>query len=214
MTQLYTADLTDIAKPVKSVNRKRKETPASPPPTEEGSIKQDDEVKVVEKPEVKVKKPRTEKQLAALERAKEARQRKKEEAEAAKLAEAMAAAEKAKAVQEKKERAREKRRQAKLAKEGLTQEVSDAPALVIKSSRSRKPFHESEEPPKWFKQYIEGVKNEQTKLSQEKKPMKAIREEAEEEAKVHWENSPTRARVTSEVDNHMNRMYSMIFGRR
>ena len=223
-TQLYSADLMDVARPIKEKVKRvpKKKLPDSPPPTEisveepvaEPSLEVAASVAAESAPEPPKKKQKTEKQLAALERAKETRRLKKEaqvkEAETKKLIEE----EKRLALQAKKEAQREKRRLARLVKKGETQEQLDAPALVIKGTRSRGPIKESEDPPAWFKKYVEGVKQEQSKLGNEKKPQRVIKEEATTEAKAHWENGPTRNRVTHEVDNHMQRMYSMIFGNR
>jgi hypothetical protein len=114
--------------------------------------------------------------------------------------------------------AREKRR---LAKETKLREQGIDPATlppqkgqVVKTSRSRPVYENDNDPPAWFKKYVESVKTEQSKLNQDKKAQKVIKEEAQQEAKVHWEDEPTRNRVTHEVDNHMTRMYSMIFGQR
>lgn len=224
MVQLYSADLNDVAQPVKKTVRKRKlkDEPQSPPPTEASEVSEtaapvpDVPTPAPEQPPKK--KEKSEKQLAALERAREKRRLQKEEQERAK-AEALHAELAAKAAKQAKlDAAREKRR---LAKEAKLREQGVDPTLlppqkgqVVKISRSRPIHEEREEPPAWFKKYVESVKTEQSKLSLEKKAQKVIKEEAHEEAKTHWEDKPTRSRVTHEVDNHMNRMYSMIFGQR
>jgi hypothetical protein len=51
-------------------------------------------------------------------------------------------------------------------------------------------------------------------MSKEKKPQKAVREEAKEYASDKWNDGLTRGRVQQEVDGHMSRMYGMMFGRR
>jgi len=223
--QLYSADLLETAKPVKRRLKKVKAevadpvepvdvAPASPPPTAESVSEQSvEEVKVK-----KEKKPRSEKQIAALERAKEARRLKKEQAEKEKQ-EALEQErlqqeeEERKAAEKlaKKEAAKEKRRLARLAKKEATDvNVEDAAEPPVKKRKTR----ETGEPPEWFKKYIHGVKTEQSKSSSEKKSQRILKEEVSEEAKQRWDDSQTRDRVTHEVDNHMNRMYSMIFGQR
>lgn len=81
------------------------------------------------------------------------------------------------------------------------------PAKVKRQRKVRNP----EEPPTWFSRYIEGVKREQS--IGEKKPVKQIQQEAQQEAKTKWENGIVRDRVQNEMDSHMNRMYGMIFSR-
>lgn len=226
MTQLYSADLKELSKPVKlKTERKRKlkeEAPASPPPTEEAMSEHNDlpkeEVKHEEPPAPVTKKPKSEKQLAALERAREKRRLAKEEQERAKAEEERARFEAAVAKEAKLAAQREKRRLAKQNK--LNEQGQVAPeeppqkGQVVKVRRSRLTAAEEGEPPAWFKKYVESVKTEKAKLAEEKKTQKLIKEEAKQEAQEHWDNPPTRSRVTHEVDNHMNRMYSMIFGQR
>jgi hypothetical protein len=50
-------------------------------------------------------------------------------------------------------------------------------------------------------------------MKKEKTPIKKAKIEAKETAAKSWNDGFVRDRVTNEVDNHMNRMYSMIFGR-
>ena len=212
MTQLYSANLEDLAKPIKKGGRKRKveEVPASPPPTEPSEPAEVESENNFSAPPVEEvsppKKQKSEKQLAALERARERRRLAEEAARQAALEAAKEA---------KREVAKEKRRlarEAKLLDQGL--EPVPEKGQVIKNTRSRPVYREEHEPPVWFKKYIETVKTEQSKLGPEKKAQKVIKEEAQQEAQVHWGDQPTRNRVTHEVDNHMNRMYSMIFGKR
>jgi colicin import membrane protein len=229
MTQLYSANLEELAKPIKKGGRKRKveETaPASPPPTEVSEVSEPvpKETPVEIKPEPvetpvhepPAKKPKSEKQLAALERARERRRLAKEEKERQEQEEAARQAAIEAAKEAKREAAKEKRRLAReaklLAETGL--EPIPEKGQVIKNRRSRPVYREDHEPPVWFKKYIETVKTEQAKLGTEKKAQKVIKEEAHQAAQEHWGDQPTRSRVTHEVDNHMNRMYSMIFGKR
>lgn len=91
-----------------------------------------------------------------------------------------------------------------------TSDVSVPQAPPAKVKRQRK-VRNPEEPPTWFSRYIEGVKREQS--IGEKKPVKQIQQEAQQEAKTKWENGIVRDRVQNEMDSHMNRMYGMIFSR-
>lgn len=221
---LYAADVMDLAKPVETKKRKlapKKEAVITPPPSET-------ETPV---PVPVPKKPRTEKQIAALARAKEARLRKKQEREA--LQETLQKQvdeeqQKAEALATKKEAAKEKRRLAALRRKEAKKELDDAVAAV-QSEKPQSSEHVTvpeiakpkvkkvrmkrnpEDPPAWFQKYVEGVKREQAQG--EKKPVKQIQQEAQEEAKTKWGDGMVRDRLTNEVDAHMSRMYNMIFGR-
>jgi len=216
MPKLYTADLLDIAVPVK---KDLKETKESEQPKE---LKGE-------------KKPRTEKQIAALEKAKEARRLKKETKEqeqandlAIKELAIKTALENETKIVEKKAMAAEKRRLAKEAKKQviLTPEPSipESPDVDVaepvkeKKTRKRKSITvidpDEVEPPKWFSKYVEGVKQEQNIHSQERKPKKQVKVEANEDAKTQWQDGHTRDRLNNELNNHAARMYGMIFGNR
>jgi len=69
------------------------------------------------------------------------------------------------------------------------------------------------EPPEWFKKYVAGVKNEESLHRSPKKPKREIAKEANQVAKEQWGNGLVRDRVRNEVDQHMSRMYQMIFNR-
>lgn len=70
------------------------------------------------------------------------------------------------------------------------------------------------EPPVWFKQYVDGVKNEEVMVVP-KKSKKEFKKEAVETASSSWNNGLTRDCIQNEVDNHLSKMYNMIFaGRR
>jgi len=75
-----------------------------------------------------------------------------------------------------------------------------------KPKRVRKPKVDNS-PPAWFQKYVQSVKKEEAMLKTEKVPAKQIKQEAQEQAQKSWDNGLTRDRVTSELDNHMNRMY-------
>jgi hypothetical protein len=225
---LYSADVLDIAKPVATKGKgKKAAASASEPVKEEVEVKQ-------EEPAGKMKKEPTEKQLAALKRAQEARQRKKEEV-------AAAAAEKERLEQErldqerqkeeaaaaKKEAAKLKRKLARESKKEVQQLTTPATTESIGSVEEeieagiRAPVAKkarvegTDGPPSWFTQYVAGVKKEEAKLSKEKKPQRQIKQEAMDAAEHQWNDGFTRDRVRNEVDNHMSRMYQMMFsGRR
>ena len=91
--------------------------------------------------------------------------------------------------------------------------VIDIQKAIEKEIKKSKKGDESE-PPAWFNNYVKGVKMEESKISTEKKPVKIIKEEAKSAAAAHWNNNDTRDRVSNEVDNHMNRLYGMIFSRK
>ena len=70
-----------------------------------------------------------------------------------------------------------------------------------------------EEPPAWFRKYVTGVKNEESQHRAPKKPKKQVVKEANQVATEQWGNGLVRDRVRNEVDQHMSRMYQMIFNR-
>ena len=70
------------------------------------------------------------------------------------------------------------------------------------------------EPPKWFKSYIMGVKEEQARCAEKKVSKKQTRFEADQEANDKWREPVTRERVNKTVDAHMQSMYSMVFPNR
>lgn len=216
---LYAADLETLSTPVNSTapaekpvkGRKKKvtiEAPPTPEPTPEPT------------PTPKEKKPLTEKQQAALAKMQETRKRKREEklqaeTEAAEK-EAIAAKEKEIAEKEKElkkaeqaEKRKKKRLEKKTSKSDSIDEVVDKEAEAVNvASKS------SDEPPKWFKKYIEGVAVEQNALKKEKQPKMEVKRLAGEVAQKSWQDGHTRDRVQTEVDAHMDRMYQMMFSRK
>lgn len=83
-----------------------------------------------------------------------------------------------------------------------------------RKKRSKKePNQKAQEPPVWFKKYIQGVQKEKADSFGQvtKKQEKLINKEALKVAHKSWQSGITRDRVQGEVDGHMNRMYSMIF---
>lgn len=95
----------------------------------------------------------------------------------------------------------------------LDQQVDDAiAAAVSKSPVAPTPVVE-EEPPAWFRKYVTGVKNEESQLRSPKKPKRQVAKEANQMANEQWGKGLVRDRVRNEVDQHMSRMYQMIFNR-
>jgi hypothetical protein len=199
---LYATKISDLAKPVS-------EKPVS------------------EKP-VKEKKPRSEKQIAAFEKAKEARKKtletkksfeksvepesppetEKTVSEPEVVDEVMVEEEpKSKTKRTKKKCAEEVKLEKRQADEVIEPETSKA-AKVEVSSQSE------EEPPAWFKSYVIGVKEEQAKLANDKRPKKQVRIEAKEYAQKEWQKPQIRERVNNTNNSHMQKMYSMVFPNR
>lgn len=229
---LYSADIMEFAKPVEKNTHKKtkKEAPA-------------DVLDIKPEPSEPLKKEMSEKRKAALAKAQETRKRKREEAQLAKQQEVESkkqeeekiAKEKSLA-EEKKILIKEKRRQARLAKKVSVPETPEEPKTEepkieepkIEEPKTEEPKIEDNEdkpqrrkrarknpadPPAWFQKYVEGVKKEQSKHVDQKVPQKQVKVEAQAQAKKSWDNGLTRDRVKNEVDQHMNRMYSMIFSR-
>jgi hypothetical protein len=70
------------------------------------------------------------------------------------------------------------------------------------------------EPPVWFRQFVDGVKNEEVKVVP-KNAKKDFKKETVETASSSWNDGLTRDCIQNEVDNHLSKMYNMIFaGRR
>lgn len=82
------------------------------------------------------------------------------------------------------------------------------------TSPKRRKKDPDDKPPGWFRKYIEGIRSEEIRMTREKVPKRVIREEAQEAADEHWKEPLTRSRVNHEVDSHMTRLHSMIFGGR
>lgn len=220
---LYAADIMDLAKPVKGKGKKKAE-PITPPASE------------ADVPMVKEKKPRTEKQIAALEKAKAARAAKKAEKEAEK---AKAAEEAARAPAPLKEPKQRKPRKPKAPVEApqlepiqassvepikekkprkrkeptVEEQVDKAVEQVIKPKRVRK-VKNPDEPPAWVPKFLEQYVQQRAAASDEKLSKKQIKEEAEHLAQEKWKDGMIRDKVRAEQDNHTNRLFSQMFGRR
>ena len=98
----------------------------------------------------------------------------------------------------------------------LIEEKVEEPPKEVKPKKVRKPKSPKadDEPPKWFKSYIMGVKEEQARMSTTKIPKKQVRFEADQEANEKWCEPVTRERVNRSVDHHMQSLYSMVFPNR
>jgi hypothetical protein len=222
---LYAADIMDLAKPVEKKprkNTKKEKVLPTPEPSEPEVVP---EPVAPEPIAEKQKREMTDKQKVALVKMQEARKRKKEEANLAKQQQENAAVsrkkeeeEKQQALLAKKEAAKEKRRIAaekRKAEQTLSKEIEQEVTNLIKTPKAKKArVVRGDNPPGWFQKYIEGVKREQSHSTADKKPVKQIQQEAEQEAKSKWGNGLVRDRLQNEVDGHMNRMYGMIFGSR
>jgi colicin import membrane protein len=164
----------------------------------------------------KEKKPRTEAQIAATKKAGEARKAKKLELEKVKTE--IAENEKELATLEstqKKSRKRKAEPQEQTPSLTSTEIVEEEITKIEKPKKQRKKkiAPPPEEPPLYLKKYIEGMLKAQNSVSEVKKNVKQIKEEADAQSKSAWGDDLKRDSVKSEVDNHMNRMYGMMFSR-
>ena len=214
---LYAADIESLAKPVKGKGKKAKAQTETPPESVESAS--------VGEPEKKAKKPPTEKQLAARAKFAENRKKKLEEQAAEKLRLEKEVEEKQKSIEaaeQAKEEKKKKRAEARVAKrkakeidtavEEAVGETVEAPKEVKpKKQRVAKPKRDDNEPPVWFQKFVESAKLEESKIAADKKPAKQIKEEAKAVAQTQWNDGYTRDRVVDSVDQHMGRLYSMIF---
>lgn len=213
---LYATDIESLAKPVKKVGGKKRKA-------EEASQVQEVTPAVTPEPEAKKeKKPPTEKQLAARAKFAENRKKKLEEQAAEKLRLEAEVAEKQKAIEAKeaeiaaKKSARAEKRKMKkeekeidVAVEKAVEEVEPKPKKVRRTVK-----RDESVPPVWFEKFVESAKMEESKISAEKKPVKQVKEEAKAAAQAQWSDGYTRDRVNQQVDNHMSKLYGMIFARK
>lgn len=113
----------------------------------------------------------------------------------------------------------EKKKRVQKAKPKVSEEMEVDEPEPEKPKRKPKvkkeiPVHELSstiDPPAWFNKYVESVKKEQAQMLEVKVPQKQVKQEAQAAASKSWNDGLTRDRVSNEVDNHMSRMYSMIF---
>ena len=224
MVSLYSADISDIAQPVKKEKKIRAkknapkidDTPAASP------IAEATETEPVPLP-LKTKKPPTEKQLAALAKAQETRKRKRDE----KLAEEAAAVEAQKqedekrlAIEEaqlqKKAAANERRKLARLAKKNTPppSEASDTTSNAIDVAVEELKPKKQVRPPAWFKQFVNNVKQEEAEAAPIKRAKTTVTKEVNKIANEKWQDGHVRDQVQDETSRHQQSMYSMIFGKR
>ena len=212
---LYAADIESLAKPVKKVGGKKRKA-------EEASVLQEETPAVTPEPEVKAKKPPTEKQLAARAKFAENRKKKLEEQAAEKLRLETEVAKKQKEI-EAKEAAIAAKKQARAEKRKMKKEEVEIEKAVDEAIEEKEPKpkkvkrvlkRDESVPPVWFEKFVESAKMEESKIAADKKPAKVVKEEAKEVAKAQWSDGYTRDRVNAQVDNHMGKLYSMIFARK
>lgn len=198
---LYAADLIDFEKPK--------------------PISKEPEVEKVEKV-VKPKKEMSEKQKASLLKAQETRRLKKEAAEQEKI-ESEALAQKLQDAALKKPRKKvkveavaevkvEEVKPVKVKKEKTVKVAEPVSEVEEPKKRKRELKPKSNDPPEWFKKYVEGVQKEKAATGGDvsKKQETIIKNEALKVAQKSWDSGFTRDRVQNEVDSHMNRMYIKI----
>jgi len=164
----------------------------------------------------------SEKQKASLLKAQETRRLKKEAAEkekvesealAQKLQDAALKKPRKKAkVEEKVEEIKVEQVKPKVKKEKAVKVAEPVPEVEEPKKRKRELKPKSNDPPEWFKKYVEGVQKEKAATGGDvsKKQETIIKNEALKVAQKSWDSGFTRDRVQNEVDSHMNRMYIKI----
>lgn len=208
---IYEIDPADLKKKVvkttQSDKRKQKEPVQSDESVTETIVKKKkrkqkesvESVETVEQPveqEPVAKKPKTEAQLAAIERRKTlAADKKKREEELKQMI-----ATKEQELVDKKEAQKEKRRLAREAKKSTS---SDSGKLVVESSNI-------DEPPAWFKKYVNGIKKTATQEA-EPSQRKAVAKEITTQADERWKNESFKGKIQNEFINHHDRLKKMIF---
>lgn len=237
---LYAADISKLALPVKSVQRKKVK-------------EQEPETNQVEQPIERPKKKLTKKQQEALKKGQDALKLKREgeeleqpkkkravkklvEEEIDEMIEELPVPKKKRVTKSSPEASPEPEEAVKPKPKRKQKEVAveeeEPKAKKIRVKKLKEPAEEIEEkqeevkpkrkpkakrdnsiPPAWFNKYVENVKREEASLRSEKVPERQIKEEAKEAANKSWNDGLTRDRVTHEIDNHMARMYSQIFAR-
>lgn len=95
----------------------------------------------------------------------------------------------------------------------VKEEIPEPIELPTSEEPPLKKAKTDDEPPAWFHKYVEGVKKEENTLKVKKSSKKVVKKDAKETASKKWSEPHTRGRVEHEVNNHMSRMYSTMFGR-
>ena len=97
----------------------------------------------------------------------------------------------------------------------LTPDAAQAYPSPTSSAEKKRSRTKKEDVPEFFKSYVKGVKEEEAQQpqpdGQKRRPKKQVRIAAEKEAEELWQKPVIRARANLEVNNHMQRMYGMIF---
>jgi len=181
------------------------------------------------------KKPRTEKQLAATEKARLARLAKTAEKKVAEqvpetpketVEPPAPVDEKIKKPRKRTKKAMEAPSEESAPSETLTTLIDEALSEKEKPAKKQKvkkqemspppsvEMKDESEPPKWFKSFIMGIKEEQARCTEKKVSKKQVKFEADTEASEKWREPVMRDRVNKSVDSHMASMYSTIFPNR
>ena len=79
---------------------------------------------------------------------------------------------------------------------------------------SPEPNDGDNEPPKWFMNYVSGMKTFQNDVAEKKKPKRVLKTESDDYAKQQWKKPDLRQKVTDNVDSHLTKMYRQIFSNR
>ena len=221
---LYSADISQIAVPVKSVSKKTQKRKLETIDQEiDRALKEVNENVKVPKKSRQTKKVKQEAQLK--EEVKEEVKEKKKRVRKPKIVEI-----KDEVKDEPKENIQEPKVKIKIQKPKV-KKLDQIPTPELKPvlpdptiipteppkeppKKKKRVFRDPTLPPIWFSKFMEGVKKEELIQKEQKVSMKSLKTEAQEAAKKSWDDGLTRDRVNNEIDNHMSRMYSMIFSRR
>jgi len=200
--KIYASKVEDVGKPINSTGEKKPRTEKQLAATEKARLAR--LAKAAEK-EVAEKVPETPKEtidppVPVDEKVKKPRKRTKKDMEAP--AEESAPSETLTTLID--EALNEKEKPAKKQK-AKKQEMSPPPSVEMK---------DESEPPKWFKSFIMGVKEEQARCAEKKITKKQVKFDADTEASEKWREPVTRDRVNKSIDNHMQNMYAMVFPNR
>lgn len=199
---LYSADISNIAKPVKSVKNTKEPKIKSEPE----AVQEPLEKALVEKPKKSRKRKVAPTVEVPVEQVELSVPKKKYVAKKPKIsvpdvpAESLSA-ETVVGVEEPEQAESKKRKRTKKIVNDIVK-VTPPP-----SPKKKKVFRDPTVPPLWFEKYIQGVKKEEAMAKEKKVPAKLVKQEATDTAQKSWDDGLTRDRVTNEVDNHMNRMY-------
>lgn len=216
---LYSADIMDMAVPVKSVKRGKKTQESTPDP-EEPVVKKSRKRKAIvvqlpdQKEPEKIKKSRAKKVVEPVEKVEAVVEdvEKVEEPRAKKR------------LSEKQMVAIEKRKLANSLKKKIAEQEKTNPVEEVKEEIASTPIEPKpkrirvkKDPnvaPAWFEKFVENIQKEKNQFTETKVTAKQVKADAIEVAKKRWEDGLVRDRVNDEMNNHMGRMYKMIFSGR